>query len=367
MRSPSLSSLAVLASLSLASTALADRIRQTDGTVLEDVTIVEESLGQVVYKKGNNQRTVPSEQVLSVSYERLPRLLDEAEALLSQDDLLSALEQFEVYADGQIANPSEARKWPAPLAAYRALQLRMEIADLDGIVSAANRLIQGFGESRYVPAAYLAKASAQLQSGQAPQAQKTLADFEELIRSKQLSKRWDLECRLAKIQADTTTSGDAKRKELAGIQAEAAEFPTVKNRAFVVEGETYLADARQQPGDSPQAQELRDKAQKVFQQIIADQKAEDETLAGAYCGLGDCLYATGASKMDKEILQQAAEAYLRVIVLYEGQNKYVPYALYHAGRCFHLLEDGRRKFDMLRTLQRLYPSSAWAAEAKKTF
>jgi len=358
---------AALASLLLAPRIVADTIRQTDGTVIDDVSIVEENLTSVVYRKGSNDRTVPSDTVLSVSYDRLPKLLDQAEASVSQDDIATALDQLNAYVDGQIANPSERRKWPAPLAAYRALQLRIQIADLDGIVSAANRLIQHFSESRYLPAAFLAKASAELQSGKAPLAGKTLDEFAALIQSKGLSKRWDLECRLSKIQADTDTAGQAKRDRIHDIQSEGSDFPTVENRASLVEGETYLEDAKKEPGDSPKAQGLRDNAQKIFQGIIDDYKAEDETLAGAWSGLGDCLYATGASKTDKDLLEQSAKAYLRVIIIYASQSRYVPYALYHAARCFHLLENRERENDMLRTLQSTYPSSPWAAEAQKGF
>ncbi len=358
---------ALLAGIALAAPLPADLIRLTDGAVLDEVSVVEEGLETVVYKQGSSQRTVPSDKVLAVVFDELPPILDEAEALLARENLPAALEQLDFYVDGQIASPSERRKWPAPLAAYRALQLRVALADAAGVPAAADRLIRAFADSRYVPAAYLAKASAELQADRRAEAQKTLGVFEELIQTRQLSRRWSLECRLARIQADADLAGSARRAALAEVAAEAAEFPTVLSRAAVLEGETYLAEAGKEVGDSPAAQELRERAQRLFQRVIHDFQADDETLAGAYCGLGDCLYGSGATKPDRELLEQAAVAYLRVVIAYPGQVRYAPHALYHAGRCFHLLDDGDKKRDMLRTLKSLYPSSPWAAEADRTF
>ena len=346
--------------------AQADKIVQTDGTVLEDITIEEETLTEIQYKDGNDRKTVASEKVLEVSFERAPRMVDTALAALAEDDIFTAVNELDAYVDEQIEKANERRfKWAPAFAASKALELRMELADLDGARAAAARLINNFPTSRYLPGAYLAKAEAELQSSKADEAAKTLTAFSELIKTQSLSKRWELECRLAQIQADAAKSGEEKRGELDRVASEAgAEFPTVTSRARVAQGETYLEEAKGE-ADVAKAQALREQAVEVFQAIVEDPKADDATLAGAHTGLGECLFYRGADADDAEVLKQASIHYLRVITLYNEQSRYVPKALFFAMRCFELTKDRRRKSDMRRELAKLYPGSEWDQEAAK--
>ena len=363
MKTPALP---LLALLSLSPAVLADTIVRADGKVLEDVTIVAETLTQVEYKKGSNTQFVKSEDVLSVSFERSPRLVDEALGLLAEGDVISALEGLDDYVAGQIERPNERRyKWAPAFAAWKVVELRMQVADVLGARGAATRLIKNFPDSRYLPMAYLARAEAELMAQKESDAKKTLENFSSLIRSKNLSKRWDLECRLALIQADSGRSGDAKRTDLAGIAREAgSEFPGVTSRAQVVEGETWLAEA-EASRDPNAARDLRSKARRAFEAIVDDPNASDATLAGALAGMGDCLFYEGAEKNDTETLQAAVKNYLRVVTIYEEQTRYVPKSLFFAMRSFDLMQDRRRKSDMKRELKTLFPGSHWASEADK--
>ena len=372
--------LAAGALLATAPALLADEIYQTDGRVLDDVSISNETIAEVTYKKGKETRTVASDKVLRVVHTKFPRLLGEAETALAENDLLSALDTYDEYSEGQIRNPTAkaSEAWAPPYAAWRCVELRMEVANLDGAIEKAAALIQAYPDSRYLPAAFLAKASAELQSGKAPKASATLTEFARLITSQSLSKRWDLECRLAQIQADTKATGEAKREKLGDIIGEASrDYPTVKSRARVVEGETYLDEAEAVRTNEPKASGLRAQAQKIFSEIVANPKADEETLAGAYTGLGDCLFYEGWQKNDAPKLEQALLNYLRVAVNFNGQSKYVPKALFYAMRCFDLLagtpdEDAKKKYrsrklEMKRELLSLYPDSRWAKTAERDF
>jgi len=344
----------------------ADTIYRTDGKIIEDVTIESETLTEVAYKDGRDKKSIASESVLRVEFNRMPRLVDEAMGFIQEDDLASALDNLDVYVDGQIEKPNEKRyKWAPAFAAWRSCEIRMELADLKGLESAAKRLIENFPESRYLPMAYLAKASAEGQMRSGSKAQATLEALSALIDSKGLSKRWNLECRLAQIQTGDQ-SGEDKRKELGVIVTEAgSRYPTVKSRALVVEGETYLAEA-EATNDQEAAKRLRGQAQEVFQKIVDDSRADDETLAGAYSGLGDCYFFLGlGANNDTELLTQAAMHYLRVVTIYKEQSRYVPRSLYYAARCFKYNGDRRRKSNMMRELATLYPNSNWASEAEK--
>jgi hypothetical protein len=349
-----------------AAPALADTIYRTDGKVIQDVTIESETLTEVAYKDGRDKKTIASESVLRVEFERMPTLVDEAMGLIQEDDLASALDNLDDYVDEQIEKPTEKRyKWAPAFAAWKACEIRMEVADLDGLEGATKRLIDNFPESRYLPMAFLAKARAEAQKGSGAKAQATLETLSGLIDSKGLSKRWNLECRLAQIQVGDQ-SGEDKRKELGVIVTEASgKYPTVQSRALVAEGETYLAEA-DRTNDQAKAKTLRGQAQGVFQKIVDDSRADDETLAGAYSGLGDCYFFLGLdANNDAELLTQAAMNYLRVVTIYKEQSRYVPRSLYYAARCFDFNGDRRRTSDMKRELAGLYPNSSWASKAEK--
>jgi len=347
--------------------AAADTIYCTDGKVIENVSIEAQTLTEVTYKDGRDGKSIASDTVLRVEFDKMPRLVDEAMGFIQEADLASAVDNLDLYVDGQIEKPSEKRyPWAPAFAAWKACEIRMEVADLPGAESAAKRLIDNFHDSRYLPAAYLAKASAELQTGSRQKAQATLEALSGLIDSKGLSKRWSLECRLAQIQAGDQ-SGEDKRKALAVIVTEAGStYPTVKSGALVAEGETYLAEASAMK-DQAKAKTLRTKAQESFQKIVDDPRADDETLAGAYSGLGECYFYQGldATPIDKALLKQAAMQYLRVITVYKEQSRYVPRSLYYAARCFDHLDDRRRTSDMKKELATLYPNSTWASEAEK--
>ena len=343
----------------------ADTIVRTDGKKIENVQVVSETMTEVVYKKGRNVQTLRAERILLIHFEKMPRLLDEAEGFVGEDDLGAALDALDEYVEGQIERPNERLKWAPAYAAWRTIELRQSLADLAGARQAALRLIDNFGDSRYVPGAYLAKASAEIDSGRAANALKTLEKFAALVEKNQLSKRYDLECRMVRIQAEEKRSGAARRTDLGIIAREAgSEFPTVKSRAELLEGEVFLSEASRtvNPG---KAAKLRGKAQLVFERIVKTGNATEATLAGAYTGLGECLYYAGAEQEDEELLKQASMYFLRVVTLFKGESRYVSKSLYFAMRCFHLTQDKRRKVDMLRELKSLFPNSGWIREAEK--
>ena len=344
----------------------ADTIVRTDGKKVENVQIVSETMQEVVYKKGRNEMTLAADRVLYVTYEKKPRLVDEAEGFVADDDLLSAIDAFDEYVEGQIERPNPGRyKWAPAYAAWRSVELRQSVADLEGARDAAVRLIENFKESRYVPAAYLARAGAETDAGRASDALQTLDRLSKLIEKNQLSKRYDLECRLARIRADEKRPGDARRTDLGIIMREAGSaFPTVMSRAEVMEGEVFLSEA-ERTVDPKKAAELRGKAQVVFERIIEAKGTTSETLAGAYTGLGECLFYKGAEKDDMDALKEASMHFLRVVTLFKSESRYCAKSLYFAMRSFHLMQNPRRKADMFRELMSLYPDSGWVVEAKK--
>ncbi len=355
---------AALAALCLLlSPATADTINKTDGSSIDDVTVSRETVAEVTFREGSKTRTVASDLVLSIEYDKLPSLVDSAESFAKDGDLLNAVDQMELYVDGIIGGKKERLAWAPAHAMNRVMEMRMTMGDPEAVIAAADRLIKHAPDSRFMPTAYLAKAEAQHALGRSSTAQATLQEFQNIIERKALSQLWNIEARLALVLTDSKLSGEPKReklREIAGIAGQ--EFPTVRNRAKVAEGESYLEGNRKNFAE----------ARKIFQKVVDDPKADTATLAGAFCGLGDCLFQDAFSKADagadaSNELKDAIEKYLRVVVLYKDQSAYRSKALFFAGRCYEMvtnLEDANTRARMLHgMLKRDYPDSDWAKKA----
>jgi len=345
----------------------ADQITRTDGKVIKDVNIVEEGLTQTTYKKGNNTQSLGSEDVLSITYDRKPRLVDEADQAMVDDDPFGALQLFDTYADGQVQKRDTRDKWAGPYAAWRSIQICQLLDDVNGVVERSNRLITGFPDSRFVPPAYLARAAAQTRAkGGDAAAQKTLQELLALVTEKNLSKRWELDGKLGLVLTDASLSGDAKRSQLEQISSDAGtNFPTVANRAQVAIGETYV----EQIDSAKEGQKLAlaQDAREVFERITSDLKAEDETLAAAFTGLGTAQFNESVLSKDAQLGHDAFLNFMRVIVLYKEQSRYVAQSMFYAMLCLQSFEDETsvaRSREMRYKLIQRYPESNWAQQAQ---
>jgi hypothetical protein len=342
----------------------ADTIRLVDGTVLENVTIASEGWKDVAYKDSKGDKTVPSESVLAVEYAKLPPQLDEAEGFVVAEDLESAVDALDAFVEATLTKPPPQFKWAPAHAAWRAVQVRQRVADLAGIEKGATRIVQSFPDSRYALLAYLARAEAELASGQPAKAKETAAELAAKVAAQSLPKRWELECRMLQALADDKLKPESRRNELERVVTEAGELPSVQARARVRVAETYLVEAAANMG---KAKDLRAQAQAAFELVLASGVSDRDALAGAYCGLGESLFLQGADASDKAVLQDAALNFLRVTTLYRDDGQTVAKALFFAMRSFDLMLEPSRKADMRRELLGRFPLTTWAKEAKQRY
>lgn len=358
--------LSLVAVLGLAPLSAADRIYLIDGSSI-DCNIVAETLKTVSYQVDGKSTTVATEQVLQIEYERKPQAVDEADIAATDGNVEDAIAIMEEYIAEFVGgkSPRRGQEWAPAYAMSRVIELARSIGDSETVVEAAQRLIKNAPESRQLPEAYLAKACAELRLGKAEASRATLTTFRTLIDERSLSERWLLECRLGSIRADTALKPAGLRTELQNLQAAAGEeYPTVTNRARVYEAQALLA------GDAPDYGAAR----AIFARVVDDPKADAETLAAAYVGLGDCTFQAAAALLKEgqdasEELRAALLSYLRVVVVYPDEIDYHPKALFYAGRCYNLLERqdenaSERAQKLFRNLMRDYPESTWAEEAK---
>jgi len=345
--------------------AASDVILKVDGERVTGVVLVDERLDQVVYEKDGKEANLSADEVLKVEVAaaNFPKKLVDAVSALNDDDPLTALEEFEAYVAEEISDGRERKKWAPGHAAWQTVVLAERLGEPGTVVTNANRLIQAFPDSRYVPYAFQAKADAELDQDDAAAATKTLGELQAFIDARSLSDRWKLTHEWMSIVADPRSTPDAKRRALRDVGRRAGEHPLVATRALVAEGETYIVEADAK-SDPKAAQELRKKAQELFEQALS-KPADSEALAAAYAGIGEALFYEGAASDDEKVLMKAADNFLRVIVLYPSESRYVPKSFFFGMRSYDLMGDRRRSREMKSNLLGLYPDSRWAVEAEK--
>ncbi len=355
----------------LSTPARADRITTADGRTIDEVEITNETLGGVLYKqKGKaGEQNVPADQVLDVQFtNKVPGLIGSALEAIADGNLADAAQSFEDFADSVLSgsNKKDKQAWAPGYALAMAIETNQSMGSKEAtekILALADILISKTPESRYVPFAYMSKAAAQRDLGKAKEAAETAAALKALVQSKALSDSYVMQAEL--LEAEIGGQGAAKRRdryvEIGGRAG--ATFPVVRNRARVLEAETYLEG------------ETKDytKARKIYEAVTKDPKADAPTLAGAYAGMGDCLFQEAVEKLRSNgdasaILKDAVLNYLRVVIVYKDQTRYVPRACYQAGKVFEFMGEENRPnaMTMYRKVVQEYPGSEWATKAKET-
>ncbi len=346
-----------------AAVASADTIFMTDGTSLKDVTVVEEGILEVTYRPDGktSESKVKSEKVLTIEFSRKPKDVDEADAAIDDGNLGDGVGGFQSYLEAIEGGERARYKWAPAYAMWRLVEVHQSVGDASGVVKFTDRLINKAPETRYVPQAYLAKAQAQSQLGDAGKSEETLLALRKLIDDKSLSQRWRLDCDLSLVLLDSKLTNDQKRDRILEIGAEAgSDYPSVRDRARVAEGEAYLGSSK------------FDEALEVFKGITADPTADAATLAGAYAGAGECYYQQAVTLINAEqdasaVVEEGLLAFLHA-VSFKEQAQYRPKALLYSGRLFDLKDDDEsrtRAKRMYRAVLTEYPDSPWALEAKK--
>ena len=349
--------LPLLLSLCAVGSAAADTIYLTNGSEIADVRVSSEGLLKTEYResKGNKNEEIDSDRILRIEYTRMPALLDKAEQDLRDDLMAGAVEYLEEYVGGVEGAEQKKFPWAPAYAMFRLIELREAMGESAKVVEAADRLITHAPESRYVPMALLKKAEALADKGDAGSARGTIAELQALVSSKGLSKLWSLECQVRDVMFDSSAKGSAKRSKLEDLVSETEPYPVVRNRVLVALGESWL-----------EAKKFKE-AEDIFKVVTADANADGRTLAAAYMGLGDCQYQRGSDSKDPKVLNEALMNYMRIVVSHKNELRYVPRAMFQAGRVFQTFETPEteeRAQKLYTRLMRNFKGNRWADEAR---
>jgi len=356
---------AIFSLLSISAMGAPDRIYLSNGSILEDVTVVDEGLSEVTYRESGSKKKeskVESELVLSVEFSGKPEELSLADVDASNEAFGSALAGMENYLENLGGKKEKKFGWAPAYAHYRIVELNALMNNVPGMVAAVDALVANAGDSRYAPLAMIDKIDTLILNGDFAGAKEAGTAFKDMISAKGLSKRWQHEQELLALRADPSKKGESLEQELQSLSRAAAVFPTVTNAADVATAQSLLSRSE------------FEKAEELFQGVTEDPNADDATIAAAWTGLGDCLYRraeaqqAGDAEAANALFAEAQLAFMRTVVNYRFQYAYVAQSAFYAGRCFQEMggegasENSKKLF---RFVQRNFRNSKWAESAKE--
>jgi tetratricopeptide (TPR) repeat protein len=350
-------SLAVLFSLPVS--ALADDVYLTDGTVHRDVQVLEETIREVKWRKDRTTGAKDAAEVLRIRHDRTVAEWEEANAALEAGDLEAAAQLFRAATENERAGRPDYA-WLKSYGLFEAGEALRAAGKLEEAIKAYEELLRLHPTSRLAPEAFRRKALALRLKKDTEGAMRTLNEFLADVDAKALGDRWRNEANLDLLLIDPAVSaGERRTKLLSLLEATATSAPTVASRAKVEIGNAYVEEKRYK--------EARD----YFDGIVKDPRADRQTVAGAFVGLGDCYFrnagAFGDGANKAADYKKALLAYLRVLTVYRGVSEYTGKAILYAGRCFNLLggpEDTERAKGLFARCMREFPGTPWAKDAE---
>lgn len=353
--------LALPLGVALTTSAFADRIYLSDGSIRDGVDVQSETATTVIYKPAGSKKTeeVASELVLEIKFDDMPEAVATAEVDARSERFGAAVAGMEDYISNLGTKGDKKHPWAPAYAMARIVNYNKLGGDIPGMVAASDALFAANADSRYVPIARIATIDAYIANGDRVAASDAVSAFKGFVDSASLSQRWKYEADVRRILTDVSLKGEGLEKELEKISKNAATFPTVASFAKVAQAESMVS------------REDYAGAESVLRDVVEDPNAPDSTLAAAYTALGESLFKQSEVSTDEEakktFLEDAQLAFMRVVVNYKFEYGYVAKSAVFAGRTFQEL-GGPGASDnsklLFRFVMRQFAGSRWAQEAR---
>lgn len=344
--------------LALAAPQNGDQIVRMDGTILNVDRVLTETFTEVTYKRGSTEGKIPAEQVLevvhSLTHRDVAEFSDAMEAKADADYAKAIAAFNSVLADKDL-HEEPRHAWTKQHALFQIMNCYAATGNGDQVVAHADRLLQEVPDTFFYGEALEMKAQSLLDRGNAAGAEAAFQQLQADVKGKGLPERWEREAELGlAVLAKGGSPADKQRRLEALAERNKDSYPSVASRARVEVGNAMV-----------EAEQYKD-AKARFQTIVDSGKADRDTLAAAWSGLGDCAYNLGLREQEPKAaavhFEEAALHYLRVAAAYPEVFRLVPRALCHAG--MSMVRVGKREdaFALANKLRRNYPSSEWKAK-----
>lgn len=369
--------LPILLALTLLAGALgADTIHLNDGTKIDNVRVLKESLAAVEYRvpKVSAPQKVESSKIRSIAYSSTPPEYRDALAKLEEGALDLAAGYFLAVAEDE-----DAPKHVQADARMQCADALNENGNLKEAIEAYDLLLKEHPDTRHLARALLGRAKAQFRSLKFDEAKQGFDTLKSEAEAKSLGERYAFEADfyLLWITQQQGKAAEAIKGYEALLARAGGSYKGIANKCAV-----RLGRAQFEAGKVEEA-----KAR--FQEIIASRLDMDDrdVAAEAFIGRGRCLFTEAqglADRADKLAVandkarsdsarQDATEAYraarldfLRVVVSYPDVQSAQAEAYYWAAQCYLNLGENNAQREagrLLKSAQR-YENSQWGKKAK---
>ncbi len=338
--------------LILAAVLAPDHISLADGTVLEDVRIVSADIEVVVYtaegRRGEQQ--VDSSAVLRITYTRFPEEMGDARDAFAAG---SYGESADLWRDSITPKNERRYPWIKGHALFEIARCNRMVGELDDAIAILGELLADAPDCFYGAEAYLVRGNLLEMDDRRTQAAGEYQRLLDRVEERLLSVRWKWEGELRLLLLEKLTPEIREERLIEIAEATREDYPSISSRAWLEVGKSYIAAARFEDATA------------FFEEIIEKGGADDATLAGAYLGLGHCLFQSAGD--DEARYRLALRHYMRVAVVFRDQVAYVPEALFFAGRCCEEIQDDAAKSKSRRLFMvcaRDYGHTKWGQDAR---
>lgn len=326
----------------------ADTVELVNGKKFLKVTIVEENLQKVVYKKpGLPNQSVPTENVKDVKYYTNAGDYKVAQEAYISEEWIPAAELYREFADTLDGKKDALRAH----CMYRIGDCYQKAGMWKEASSALISFLNQYQEHRLYPEARKKYAQCLINQGDRAGALKQFNELKAQVSKKKMSDYWKFEVEYWLIYLNEKKNAKRALNDYKSLYNEVKDtYPTVANKARLRIG-SVLIDQKK----------IND-ALAFFNDIIENRlEADREAVAGAYLGRAKCgLNKPKASENDQK---EALYDLLRVIVHYTDVGAPQAEAMYYAGKCFQNLsvKDASQRWRKLFTkLKNEWPGSPWA-------
>ncbi len=348
----------------LATPAAQEEIVLVDGRILSVDRISSETFTEVVYRtKSKAEGRKPADQVRELRHNLGNDMLDDYAAaiqLMKIEDYVGAIQFFEGLLSDDRLLRQKRFSWVLGDSLWRQVVCRYSLSDFASVPGAVDRLLEKVPDTFYYAPALMAKAEALELSGNSSAAVIAFQQLQADVTGKGLPARWAKEAELSMLLLDKGTRGATLRRKLDGLFAlTSSSYPSVASRCKVAKGDSFLAE------------EAWNQAAASYKSILSGSGADDQTEAGAFFGLGVCIYRQGLEMDDQDAANasyfEANLSFLRVATVYRDQVRFVPRALYYSALCFNRSGGANRAKALVVAgrLQKRFPESSWTKKVKE--
>jgi len=347
----SIVSFAVIASVLFAgASATADTIIMKNGDEKLKVTIVEEGLATVSFKKtGSRLDQAPSEDVKEVRFHSNSNDFKTAAKAFSEKDYYNAAELFLVSADSL----SDKKKALKAYCYYRAAYCSQLCTDWDKAISGYTYFANNYANHRLYPYSLRARAECMRYRGSMKNAKEAFEFLQKQVAKKNIGGFWKYEAKYWICLMKESRISLAMKDYEALFADTKDKFPEVASKVRVRMGRIMIEQGK-----------LKE-AVECFNEAIKNKKDLDRAvLAGAYLGRG--LQIMRRTEASPELYKDALFDLLRVVLSFEDVIVCQPEAMYWAAKCFQKIggpnasKNSRGLFNRVKTE---WPNSLYAQKA----